>query len=199
MAGPDHAGLFGLASSQAGYFTAEQARGAGFSLRLLQHHAETGRFIRIRRGLYRLRDYPSSPREEVMAAYLAAGKEGAVISHESALDLLELSDTIPDAIHLSVPRTKRHLPTLPGVAVHTTTRPFGREDVAIRQGMRVTSPLRTILDTAETGTGPEQVEQAIRAAVNRGLVTPRRLTEAAASRPQRVSRLISAALTRVST
>ena len=34
----------------------------------------------------------------------------------------------PEAIHLSVPRTRRHLPRLPGVRVHTTTRPFQPDD-----------------------------------------------------------------------
>jgi hypothetical protein len=35
----------------------------------------------VRRGLYQLRDYPSSPREQVMAAWLSADKEQAVVSH----------------------------------------------------------------------------------------------------------------------
>ena len=85
-----------------------------------------------------------------------------MISHESALDLHGLSDVIPDAVHLSVPRSKRHLPKLAGGVIHTTTRPFRAEDVTVRDGMRVTSPLRTILDTAEVGTAPEQIQNAIR-------------------------------------
>ena len=89
---PDSGALFEVASTQAGYFTAGQAHRACFSARLLQYHTDTGRFIRLRRGLYRLRDYPSSPREEVMAAWLAVGKEPAIVSHESALDLLGLSN-----------------------------------------------------------------------------------------------------------
>lgn len=194
MAGPNDAELFALASSQAGHFTSEQAHEAGFSSRLLQHHADTGRFIRLRRGLYRLRDYPSSPREEVMAAWLAVGKEDAVVSHESALDLLGLSDVIPATIHLTVPRRRRHLPTLSGVKIHTTTRPFRAEDVTVRDGMRVTSPIRTILDTAETGTGPEQVEKAIDEAVERGIATKRRLQEAATGRSRRVAQLVHSAL-----
>lgn len=197
MTRPDHAALFATASTQAGFFTAEQAREAGFSSRLLQHHADAGRFIRIRRGLYRLRDYPSSQREEVMAAWLAIGKNDAVISHESALDLLGLSDVIPDAIHISVPRSKRHLPAVPGVVIHTTTRPFHSEDATVRDGMRVTSPVRTILDVAEAGTAPEQVEMAIHEAIDRGMATKRQLDESARARPKRVARLVRSALDRV--
>jgi predicted transcriptional regulator of viral defense system len=116
--------LFAIASEQQGYFTAKQAMACGFDGDLLAHHTGRGRFLRVHRGVYRLRDYPSSPREEVAAAWLAAGKDAAVISHESALDLLDLSDITPGAIHITVPRSKRYVSKLPGVRVHTTTRPL---------------------------------------------------------------------------
>ena len=60
-------------------------------------------------GVYRFRDYPPSPREEVAAAWLAVGQDVAVVSHESALDLWDLSDVIPGAVHLTVPRAQRSL------------------------------------------------------------------------------------------
>jgi hypothetical protein len=100
---PDYACLFATASEQHGYFTASQVRTCGFKRDLLAYHTRHGRFIRIRRGLYRLRDYPSSPREEVVAVWLAVGKDAAVVSHASALDLLDLSDVVPDLVHLTVP------------------------------------------------------------------------------------------------
>ena len=143
---PDAAGLFLLASEQAGYFTSAQAHDYGYSKQLLAHHAGTTRFQRVRRGLYRLRDYPTSPREEVMAAWLAAGKEQAVVSHESALELLGLSDVVPTAIHLLVPRDRRWFRPPPGVTLHTTTYPLDPQEVVVRLGMRVTAPVRTILD-----------------------------------------------------
>src|SRR5512133_706176 len=97
---PDSLRLFEIASEQGGYFTARQARTCGYGFALLSHHSKSGRFIRVRRGLYRLREYPSSPREEVLAAWLAVGKDVAVVSHESALDLLDLSDVIPNVAHV---------------------------------------------------------------------------------------------------
>src|SRR5689334_10721402 len=115
---PDYACLFEVAAGQRGYFTAAQARACGFPWDGLTYHTQHGRFIRVRRGLYRLRDYPSSRGEEVVVAWLAVGKDVAVVSHESALDLLGLGDVIPDAVHLTVPRTKRHLPHLSGVTIH---------------------------------------------------------------------------------
>ena len=188
---PDHDQLFEIASEQHGYFTAEQARSCGLSWNLLSHHAQSGRFIRVRRGLYRYRDYPSSSHEDVMAAWLAVGKDTAVVSHESALEILGLTNVIPNAIHLTVPRSKRHLPTLLGVTIHTTTRPLGRQDVVTRDGIRLTGASRSIVDSAEAGAAPEQIELAIRQAIDRGLTTPQRLAAAAQGRSRRVRDLVS--------
>lgn len=193
---PDRLRLFEIASEQGGHFTAEQARVCGYSFALLSHHVKSGRFIRIRRGLYRLREYPSSPREEVLAAWLAVGKDVAVVSHESALDLLDLSDIIPDAVHLTVPRSRRNLPSLPGVKIHTTVRPLQPSDLTYRDGMVVTSAARTILDVAEAGTAPDQVELAVIQAVERGLATPDQLRRDATARGRRVAALIEGALRR---
>lgn len=192
--GGDQGCLFEAASEQHGYFTTAQARKCGFSWDALRYHAATGRFLRIRRGLYRLRDYPFSPEDDVMAAWLAAGKDTAVVSHETALDLLDLSDVTPNAIHLTVPRDKRYRTGLPGVEIHTTTRPLGSGDVITREEMRLTSATRTILDAAETGTAPEQIEAAVRQAVRRGLALPSVLRERARERGGRVERLIADSL-----
>jgi predicted transcriptional regulator of viral defense system len=153
-----------------------------------------GRFIRVRWGLYRLREYPSSPREDVLAAWLALGKEVAVVSHDSALDLLNLSDVIPDAAHLTVPRSRRNLPKLPGVKIHTTSRPLQPGDLTYRAGMVVTSASRTILDAAEAGTAPDQIELAVVQAIRRGLALPDQLQREARTRSRRVAALIASAL-----
>ncbi len=190
---PDHDALFHTASEQAGYFTTAQALGHGFSSPLITHHAQTGRFVRITRGLYRLRDYPSSPHEHLIGAWLRLAPE-AVVSHESALELFGLSDVIPDVIHLSVPRTRRRLARRPGITVHTTKRPLEGAEVALREGVRVTAPERTIADVAESGTAPEQVVAAAREAIERGLTTRDKVRNAGRSRGQRVERLIEQAL-----
>lgn len=188
---PDHFALFDIVAGQRGYFTAAQARECGFSSRLLAHHVAGGRYERVRRGFYRLRAYPTGPRDEVMAAWLSVGKELAVVSHDSALDLLDLSDVIPDAVHLTVPRARRKTRPLPGTAVHTTTRPFGPGDLIEREGIRLTAPARTILDAAEIGVGPEQIELAIRQATERGLLDLRALRRDGLARGGRVARLIT--------
>jgi predicted transcriptional regulator of viral defense system len=187
---PDHEGLFQTASEQAGYFTTAQAVGHGFSPQLVAHHARTGRFARISRGLYRLRDYPSSPREHVIGAWLRLAPQ-AVVSHESALELFGLSDVIPDTVHLTVPRDRRHPVRQTGVTVHTTKRPLEGVDVTVRDGVRVTAPARTIADVAESGSAPEQVVVATRQAIARGLTTADGLRSAARGRGMRVERLVA--------
>lgn len=190
---PDHESLFQTASAQAGYFTTEQAAAAGFSSALLTHHTKTGRFLRAARGLYRLRDYPSEQGEEIVAAWLRQAP-GAVVSHESSLELLGLSDVIADQVHLTVSRERRRLVPQAGVAIHTTTHPLGDGDLISRQGVRLTAPARTIVDVAAAGMAPDQVLAAVRQALRRGLTTPVLLREAARSRGQRVQRLIEVAL-----
>lgn len=186
--------LYGVAGSQMGHFTTAQAHDCGFRSNLITYHVDTGKFIRIHRGVYRLRDYPSWPREEVMAAWLAVGKERAVVSHESALDLHELSDVIPNRIHLTVPRSIRNLPKIPMVMIHTTTRPIRQDEMRTIEGIRVTSPVRTILDAAEWGTAGEQVEMAVWQAIGLGKATRSQFLKEAEDRSRRVEELVDGAV-----
>lgn len=188
---PDAIALNQVSYGQDGYFTARQAREAGFSPQLLAHHVRSGRYEHIRRGLYRLRGYPDSPREDVRAKWLAVGAERAVVSYESALDLHELSDVIPNSVHLLVDRDDRGMRRLQGVTLHTTTKPLEPSEVVSREGIRVTDPVRSILDAAGAGTAPEQIEMAVRQALHRGLTTRRSLLARAGRRSGRVAELIS--------
>lgn len=190
---PDRGSLDRLAYAQEGYFTSAQAATMGFSAQLLAHHAHGGRFERVRRGLYRLRDYPTAPHEETRAAWLAM-KDHAVVTHESGLELHGLSDVIADRVHLTVPREARGMRVPPGVALHTTTTPLSGADVTRRHGMLVTSPARTIVDAAATGTAPEQIEAAIEQALREGMTTAGQLRRAAAGADRRVADLINRSL-----
>jgi hypothetical protein len=167
-AGPDHKALFAIASAQAGCFTTAQEATAGFSSSLLSHHVTSGGFLRLARGVYRLRDYPSQPGDEVVAAWLRQAPN-AVVSHESALEVLDLADVIADRVDST--------------------------DTISRRGMRVTAPARTIVDVAAVGGAPDQVVKAVHTALARGLTTPSLLRDAARSRGRRVRRLVEAALT----
>lgn len=191
---PDAEALHRVAYGQDGYFTATQAHEHGFSAQLVDHHVRSGRYERARRGLYRLRGYPGSSHEQVRANWLTVGTDRAVVSHESALDLHELSDVLPGSVHLLVDRRDRGIKPHPGVVIHTTGEPLRASEAMSIDGIRVTSPERSILDAATTGTQPEQIEMAVRQALDQGLATATGLRERSQGRGQRVAQLIANAI-----
>src|SRR5690606_17701934 len=100
MSDVDHDELYRLTEAQAGYFTSAQALAVGMDPSTLSYHARPGgRYVRVRRGLYRLRHFPSSPFEHVVAAWLPLRQADAVVSHASAMELYGLSDVIPEVVH----------------------------------------------------------------------------------------------------
>ena len=186
---PDLDALYALAEPRAGYFTSREATQAGYSRSLLAHHVSSGLFERVERGIYKLRRYPESPRADLFIAELRAGAQGAV-SHESALELYDLSDVLPAEVHVTVPRTasrRRH-----GVILHTGR--LERDDVTTWDGVCVTTVERTIADVARAGLAEELVLGAINQALQRGLTTRSRLACLAERRGGRTKRLVRRAL-----
>lgn len=174
---PEIRGLEADAYQQSGYFTANQARRYRVSRQLLNHHIRQGRFERVRRGLYRVRGFPSSQFDEIREKWMAVGTDKAIVSHESALLLHDLSNNVPDRIHLLVARRHRGLRRPQGVVIHT--HPDG-ERVATVWGdaMPVTTPARTLVDVADT-LQPDQAEMAAREALKLGLLTRHQLEQEA--------------------
>jgi len=184
--------LYALAEGNAGYLTARSAAEAAIARSTLSHHARPGgRLIHIARGLYRLRDYPSSPYEHIVAGWLRAPPSAdAVVSHESALELDDLSDVIADAVHVTVPRVRRRKP-IEGVVVHPTSFPVTARYRRKVLGMAVTTVDRTIVDVLRSVGVTEQVEAAVAQALRRGLTTKRRLRATAQEFPKTVQRQIA--------
>lgn len=177
---PDLRGLEAEAYQQSGFFNARQAREHAVSRQLLDHHVRQGRFERVRRGLYRIQGFPSVEHDDMREKWMAIGADRAILSHESALALLDLSDNIPDAVHVLVPRRSRGLRRPSGVVIHT--RPDD-EDVSTvwREGLPLTGPARTLVDVADV-LQPEQATMAIQQALRRGLLTTGQLEEEATRR-----------------
>jgi predicted transcriptional regulator of viral defense system len=177
---PDVLGLETEAYQQGGYFNAGQARAHGVSRQLLEHHLRRGRFERVRHGLYRVQGFPTSEHDDMREAWIAVDTPDALLSHESALALLDLSDNIPDAVHLLLPRRHRGLRRPSGTVLHT--RP-DTEDIPTvwRDGLPLTAPSRTLLDVADR-LQPEQFSMAVGQALRRGLLTRDQLQAEAARR-----------------
>jgi predicted transcriptional regulator of viral defense system len=111
----------------------------------------------------------------VIAGWLALARADGVVSHESALELLDLADVIADEVHISLPRAKRGLRTPPGVRVHFTDRLIDHRHRRQVLGIPVTGVERTVTDLLRSGGWTEQTDLAIREAIRRGLTTRPRL------------------------
>ena len=191
----DHAGLYRVAESQAGLFTARQAADAGMGRTTLSHHAgRDGRFERVARGVYRLRQFPTSPHQHVVAAWLSLRAPDAAVSHASALELHELSDVVADEVHLTVPRSARSRHRRPGLRLHFVSQPVAAGERQRVFGLPVTTVERTIADYAQNAGQPEQIEMAVAQALAQGLTTAGRLQVAAQDRSVRVRGLIERAI-----
>ena len=183
--GPDHDALYQIAEQRGGYFTAKQAREAGFSWERLSYYVDRKKFKRIARGIYRLIHFPTSRFEDLYAALLRAGPK-SVISHESALAVYGLSDVLPSQVHITIPRTGSR--RRQGLRLHTQR--LSHEDVIKREGLRVTSVPRTIADVATSGLSEEQVLKALEEALELGLTNEDALRKVADHRGGRPAALI---------
>ena len=166
--------LFTVVEGQQGYFTAQQAEKAGYRKSNHSYHVKAGNWIRERRGIYRLAAFPRTDDSQLVVLSLWSrdrqGRRMGVYSHETALSIHDLSDTMPAKLHMTVPKGFRRTSQIPRELIlhYGEIRP---SDIEERRGYRVTKPLRTILDLlAEEGAGSEIARQAFLQGVTRGLI-----------------------------
>ncbi|MDO8208904.1 type IV toxin-antitoxin system AbiEi family antitoxin domain-containing protein [Conexibacter sp. CPCC 206217] len=166
--------LYEIAEPQGGFVAARQAVEAGIPRSTLSYHAtESDALERVAHGVYRLRRFPTPPHAHVIAGWLALARADAVVSHESAAELLEITDLIPDVVHVTLPRAKRGVRTPSGVRIHFSDRPIERRREVL--GVPVTGAERTIADMLRSDGWTEQSDLAVRESIHHGLTTPRRL------------------------
>jgi len=190
--------LAALAHEQGGYFTTKQAKQAGYGYKHLDYHETAGNFERICHGLYRLPTVPRAEHDDLIRLALWSRNQKdlpqAVVSHESALVLHDLTELLPDRIHLTVPPAFRK-PAPRRCVLHKAI--LAPDDVEERAGFRVTTPFRTLRDAAVGSVSQEQLEKAVKDALARGLVRRAMLKDAIQHDP-RISRLQDALQRRVS-
>jgi len=168
-------GLTEVAASQGGYFTARQAEDAGYDAPHLTYHLSAGNFERAGRGLYRIPTLPLSEHDDLIRLWLwSRGRDDqprAVVSHQTALALHDLAEFIPTTIHMTVPPGFRKQ-SPKGCVLHKGT--LARGEMQSFDALPVTTPFKTLRDLAATDTLPtEQFENAVDAAVQRGLIRQR--------------------------
>jgi predicted transcriptional regulator of viral defense system len=167
--------IFETAEQQQGFFTTKQAKTAGFAENTHPYHVHAGNWIREHRGIYRLALFPAADRPDLVLWALWSRNRNeeieGVYSHQTALSLYDLSDLNPAKLSMTVPTDFRRNSEMPGIlTLHYANLP--EEDVQTAQGFKFTRPLRTILDLMEEGTVEKRfIIQALRQALNRGLIT----------------------------
>jgi predicted transcriptional regulator of viral defense system len=181
--------LFDLAEQQQGFFTTKQAKAAGFAENTHPYHVQAGNWIREHRGIYRLALFPAPDRPDLVLWSLWSRNrkeevEG-VYSHQTALSLYELSDLNPAKLHMTVPTSFRRNSDIPGIVV-LHYRDLLKSEIQDGPGYNYTKPLRTILDLIDAGTVERTfIRQALRQAVDRGLITRQQLRNTELSEPAR--------------
>ena len=168
--------LIEIAKEQDGYFTAAQALSVGYTYRQQHHHKIRGNWESIDHGVYRLRTFHESEYEDLIRWSLWSrdrrGRIQATISHETALAIHELGDVMPSKTHLTVhPGFRKKIPggCIPHKAVLLP------DEIEHRRGFNVTTPLRTLLDIANSPISQDLLEGAVRDALERGVVQRKQL------------------------
>lgn len=166
--------LFEFAVAQGGYFTSTQAAKAGYPKQLQHYHVKRGNWAREDRGIYRLREWPRSSYDDLIRWTLWSRGLG-VVSHQTAMAVHGISDLIPARIHLTVPPGFRKQPP-PAVVLYRAR--LASHEIEEREGFRVTTPLRTLVDAARVAVDPERLSAAVRDAILKGLVGDRHIEAA---------------------
>jgi predicted transcriptional regulator of viral defense system len=172
--------LYQVAESQQGYFTSAAAKALGYDYPHQHFHLKQGNWIRVDHGIYRLKKFPAAAHEDLMRWWLWSRKKG-VLSHETAAALYELGDLLPAKVHLTVPLNFRKKPTKTLVLHKEKIR---LTEIDKRDGLRVTKPLRTILDLARAHLDDERLSAVTKDALQKGLVSRKELLDAIAKMPK---------------
>ena len=175
MPGKTTGKLLEHAQLQYGFVTSEDARDLGVdsaqmpsmaSRSLLEHHA---------RGIYRMPLVPPTQLDPYMEAVLLTNRKG-VLSHATALDLLELCDVNPSAIHLTVPKAFRTARPLPD-SLRLHKKPIEASAVGMFEGIPMVTAAEAIAGGIEMGLGWRLIDQAITTARSRGLISKQTATD----------------------
>lgn len=173
--------LYEIAEDQQGFFTTKQAKAAGFAENTHPYHVQAGNWIREHRGIYRLGSFPRGERPDLMLWSLWSRNRGeaaqGVYSHQTALSLYDLSDVMPAKLHMTVPKNFRRNSEIPrALVLHFAD--LHQSDIEAVHGVRLTKPMRTILDLLENGEmPPATLRQVLREALRRGLIRRSEIAE----------------------
>jgi very-short-patch-repair endonuclease len=155
-----------VAARQHGVVTREQLMTLGLGAGAIAYRLKVGRLHLLHRGVYAVGHRPPSPLARAMAAVLACGRDAA-LSHRSAGALWRILPKWPVQTDVTALTHRAH----PGIQVHRSP----HAETTIHYGIRVTTPLRTLVDLADV-LPPKQLTRALNEAQVQRLITPAELT-----------------------
>ncbi|TFV76725.1 hypothetical protein E4P39_07395 [Blastococcus sp. CT_GayMR19] len=167
-----HPLLRSVAQRHSGVFTASDARRAGYAHPEIRQLCASGRWQRLRRGVYIAADDLARAAEQgrrhqldCLAVLLAVDRPSAAVSHRSAARLWGFPQLRrpADVVRLTDP-THGH----DGRGFHVTRAPLDPREVSIRGPFRLTTAARTLVDVARE----EPLEDAV-VAMDGGLLAGR--------------------------
>ncbi|WP_225731631.1 MULTISPECIES: hypothetical protein [unclassified Nocardia] len=176
------------AGRHAGFFTTRQVVRTGCEARVRAGLGD-GSVTRAGVGLLRLAEWPVGPLDE-FAMWSAWFDGAAVVCHQSAADLHGLGRLRPRFLHLSVGVGRA--PVTPRLVV--LRRRLRGPDVESAGPFLVTTPLRTVLDLAESEIGQTSLDEVVGDAVAIGRCGASEIRSAAAALTPRAAARLARAL-----
>lgn len=152
-----------FAKKNGGVFSTQEAVALGLPKSTLQRRIADGIFVRVARGVLAL---PGTATRSDVRMRAALRILGAVVSHESAARIHGFEPIGNGPPNVTVSHRGTH--TFPGVIVHQTT-DLLEEHIQELNGMRVTTPLRTLVDLSKV-TGIRRFTRVVENALVAGLV-----------------------------
>lgn len=159
-----------VAADKFGLLTLDDAKQVGYQPKTIVTLAERGQLERVSRGVYRVPFLPGGEMQAYMAAALWPQGARGVLTHETALDLWNVSDVNPAKIHITVPRAHRPQRDVPkAYVIHRED--LDPADMTAIEGVPVVRLARAIRQCAELHLGRDLLEQAVRHGRSRGLLS----------------------------
>ena len=173
--------LIEIADRQQGYFTIRQAHDCGYYDPNVRRYLNSGEWLKVERGLYRLARYPTSDRPDLVEwSFWSQNKRGdiqGVWSHETALDFHGICDIMPSKLHMTVPKHFRKSIPLPAV-IKLYFADLKEGDWVEQQGYRVTTLVRTLLDLANSRQlSDDLLAQAVQEGRRQGMLTGQQINQ----------------------
>lgn len=170
--------LFEFARHQNGLFTTKQAEEAGYSRKHHSYHVKAGNWVRELRGIYRLAQFPQDDEDVQLTLWYLWSRDRnetpqGVYSHDTALRIYELSDIMPEKLHMTVPKNFRRFHDLPKILT-IYKNDLERIDLRLMRGFATTTPKKTLLDLIQS----EHFERSIimdifEEALQKGMLNPK--------------------------